>query len=109
MTKTPPDLNLFLSQVSNSHPKGGFVVRIQVQPGAKLSGAKPKGMVGEIIGVTQENPPRLKIKLSAPPVDGRANEAVVEFFSKALNLSKSRVEILNGLKSRKKDIWIKNI
>jgi len=46
----------------------------------------------------------LKIKLAAPPVDGEANRELVSFLAKSLKLSKSGVEITNGLISKKKTI-----
>lgn len=63
----------------------------------------PKAHKSEIIG---EHNGALKIKIKAPPVDGKANEAIVEFFSKLLKLSKNSIEILKGDKSKTKKILI---
>jgi hypothetical protein len=48
----------------------------------------------------------LKIRLTAPPVDGAANEALVKFLSETLSLSKSSVEIVSGHTSREKRVKI---
>jgi len=44
----------------------------------------------------------LKIRLTAPPVDGAANEALVKFLSETLCISKSSVEIVTGHTAREK-------
>jgi len=48
----------------------------------------------------------LKIRLTAPPVDGAANEALVKFLSDTLSVSRSQVEIVTGLTGRQKIIRI---
>ena len=48
----------------------------------------------------------LKIRLTAPPVDGAANEALVKFLARSLGVSKSQVEIVSGHTSRHKVIRI---
>jgi uncharacterized protein (TIGR00251 family) len=48
----------------------------------------------------------LKIRLTAPPVDGAANEALVKFLSETLSISKSSVEIVSGHTSREKRVKI---
>jgi len=52
---------------------------------------------------------RLKVSITAPPVDGAANKAVIQLFSKALGCSKSSIEITHGKSSRKKRIQIQGI
>ncbi len=49
---------------------------------------------------------KLKIRLTAPPVDGAANEALVKFLSGQLNVSRSQVEIVAGHTGREKIIKI---
>jgi uncharacterized protein (TIGR00251 family) len=51
----------------------------------------------------------LKIKITALPVDGAANEACLKLLAKALKLKKSQMEILAGAKSRKKIVLVKDI
>lgn len=51
----------------------------------------------------------LKVKITAPPVEGAANRAVVEFLSTLLKLPKSRLHIVAGEKSRDKILFIDRI
>ena len=51
----------------------------------------------------------LKIRLTAPPVDGAANEALIKFLSGELGVAKSSVEIVSGQTSRDKIIRIDGI
>ncbi len=48
----------------------------------------------------------LKLKVQAPPVDDAANEAVVRFFSRLLDIPKARLSIVSGAKSRDKILRI---
>ena len=48
----------------------------------------------------------LKIRLTAPPVDGAANEALIKYLSDVLSVSKSQVEIVSGHTGRQKIIRI---
>jgi uncharacterized protein (TIGR00251 family) len=48
----------------------------------------------------------LKIRLTAPPVDGAANEALIAYLSKVLVVSKSSIEIVSGHTAREKRIKI---
>jgi len=47
----------------------------------------------------------LKIKIAAPPEDGRANEELCRFLGKALGIPKSSVEIRSGTSSRRKIVF----
>jgi len=51
----------------------------------------------------------LKLALTAPPVDGKANEACIEFFAKLLNLPRSSVTIAAGHTSRNKVIRVSGL
>ncbi len=74
----------------------GLILFLQVQPNAKKN---------SIEGITPEG--YLKIKVNAPAQKGKANKELVHFFSKTLGLAKSRIEILSGEFSRKKQLLIK--
>lgn len=52
---------------------------------------------------------RLKIRISAPPVEGRANKELIKFLSKSFGISKSKIKIIRGDQSRKKDLELKGI
>jgi len=47
-----------------------------------------------------------KVKLTAPPVEGRANKALIAFLAKRLGLAKGSVEIVSGKRSRLKSLRI---
>ncbi len=59
--------------------------------------------------VTGEVGDALKLSLTAPPADGRANEACIEFFAKLLKLPRSSVTIASGHSSRQKVIRISGL
>jgi uncharacterized protein len=59
--------------------------------------------------LTEEGEGRFKAHLTAPPVDGRANEALIELLSEHFGVRKSSVEIIKGLKTRRKTISINGI
>ncbi|WP_461834263.1 DUF167 domain-containing protein [Desulfothermus sp.] len=74
----------------NKIDKTTFKLAIWVQPGAKKN---------SIEGVYQNC---LKVKISAPPVDNKANKEVINFFSKIFKTKKSQIQIVSGQKNRKK-------
>jgi uncharacterized protein (TIGR00251 family) len=51
----------------------------------------------------------LKVRLTAPPVDDRANEALRELLAEALNVPVSAVKIVSGAKSRMKRVAIAGV
>jgi uncharacterized protein (TIGR00251 family) len=67
---------------------------------------QPRAKRDEIVGWHGE---RLKIRLTAPPVEGAANEALVNFIAKALGLRRSQVTITHGLTSREKTVAIDGV
>lgn len=76
---------------------GAVTLRIRVQPRARRT---------EIIG---EHAGALKLKIAAPPVDGKANEECRRFLSKLLKVSAGSVEIIAGESSRDKVVRIHNV
>ena len=59
--------------------------------------------------VTGELGDALKISLTTPPVEGRANDACVEFFANLLKVPRSSVTIASGLSSRNKVIRVARV
>jgi len=51
----------------------------------------------------------LKVYLNAPAADGKANKALLAFLAKYFKVSKGKIEIIKGLKSRNKTIMIEGI
>jgi uncharacterized protein (TIGR00251 family) len=59
--------------------------------------------------ITGEVGDALKLSLTAPPIDGRANEACIEFFAKVLKVPRSSVTIASGQSSRTKVIRVSGL
>ncbi len=78
--------------------KGNDVLlSIRVSPNAKRSG---------IEGIWQEK--MLKIALRAPAVEGKANEALIDFLADTFNIKKRAIVIVRGQTSREKTILLQN-
>lgn len=74
----------------------GVVFKVYVQP--KASTNQIMGMHGDA----------LKIRLTAPPVDGAANKMCLKYLSKCLSVPRSRLEVISGKTSRTKFVLLKN-
>jgi uncharacterized protein (TIGR00251 family) len=72
----------------------GLSFKVHVQPGASRN---------QILGLHGD---ALKLKLTAPPVEGKANKACVEILSEALGVPKNSIKIVSGHSSRHKNIRI---
>lgn len=64
---------------------------------------QPKSSKNEIVGPYRDG---IKIKLTAPPLEGKANEALIRFLAKELGISPSCIEIIKGHHSREKTLKI---
>ncbi len=67
---------------------------------------QPRASRTKIVG---EHDGRLKVALAAPPVDGEANAALVEFISGALGVRKADVTLLDGETSRRKRLAVRAV
>ena len=76
---------------------GGVTFAVKVHPRAKKS-----AITGEAGGA-------LKVSVTAPPVEGRANDACIEFFAKLLKVARSSVTIASGQSSRNKVIRVADL
>jgi uncharacterized protein (TIGR00251 family) len=74
---------------------GDFLIDVLVQPRA----SRPR------IGPVRQD--RLVVAVSAPPVDGAANRAVVELVAGALDVARSQVEVVRGDSSRRKTLRVR--
>jgi len=80
---------------------GGVALAVRAQPGAKRTA---------IIGVYGEgDAAQLKIAVQAPPVEGRANEALITFLAETFAVPKRSVELMSGELSRSKVFLIRGI
>jgi hypothetical protein len=75
----------------------GVCLEVQVQPRSSRN---------QIVG---EQDGRLKIKLTAPPVEGEANQALIDYLARMLQVPKKNVKLLKGESARHKLIEISGI
>ncbi len=74
--------------------KDGLVVTLKISPNASKN---------EII----KNEEGIKVKITAQPVDGRANKALTEYLAKQLKIPKTSIEIIRGETSKEKTLLLK--
>jgi hypothetical protein len=86
-----------MSDWSISEANGGVTFAVRVVPRSSRN---------QIVGVEGE---ALKIKLTAPPVEGAANAALVEFIAKWLGVRRSAVSIVSRDKGRNKLVRVKGV
>jgi uncharacterized protein (TIGR00251 family) len=75
----------------------GLILPVRAQPGARRQ------------GVQGEQGSALKVAVTAPPRDGRANQALLEVLRAALGLKRAQVELLGGQTSREKRFLIRGV
>ena len=81
-----------------SDGKHGSALPVRVTPRARRN---------EVVDILSDN--TIKIRLTAPPVEGKANEALIKFLSDLLEVPKSRIEIVAGATGRDKLVSIINM
>jgi uncharacterized protein len=86
-----------MSRARNKGDSGSVALSVRIQPRASKN---------EMVTMASGG---LKIRLTAPPVDGAANEALVKFLADTLSIPKSHVEIVSGHTSREKIVRISGI
>jgi uncharacterized protein (TIGR00251 family) len=82
-----------MSAFLKEHATGTYIA-VKVQPRAS------KNEIGPTLG------DELKIKVTAPPVDAAANEALIELLADTLECSKGKVQLTKGSTSRHKTIFV---
>jgi uncharacterized protein (TIGR00251 family) len=87
--------------ISLKESPSGVSFAVRVQPRASRTA------ISGVLGVGDNA--ALKISLTAPPVEGQANEALVRFFAELLNIPRSSVEIISGSQSRSKVVRIREV
>ena len=79
----------------------GVTLAVRAQPGAKKA---------EIVGVYGDGATaQLKIAVQAPPIEGRANSAIIAFLAETFGLAKSKIEIVSGELSRSKVFLLREV
>ena len=76
------------------HQQDTVIINVYLQPSAKYT---------EMVGFYGD---ALKIRLSSPPIDGRANDALLNFVAKLFDVPRRQVALIRGGKSRHKKIAI---
>lgn len=79
--------------------KGAQHCRLMIKATPNASRSEVVGWVGEA----------LKIRLKAPPVDGKANAELIRFLAKALGLPKTSIAIVAGTNSRQKQVILEGV
>lgn len=74
-----------------------IIIKVKIIPGSSKN---------KIVGMYNN---ALKIAVTAPPVEGKANKKCISYLSKHFDIAKSKIEILSGKNSRNKLIKIYNI
>jgi hypothetical protein len=80
--------------------EGGVRLAVRVTPGADRD--RIEGMEADAAGRQW-----LRVRLAAPPVDGKANQALVKFLAKRWRMPKSALEIASGATARNKILTIR--
>ncbi len=79
-------------------PRGeNILISVRVQPGASKN---------SVTGIKEDS---LNIKLCSPPVDGKANDSLISFVAKRLDVSRSSIQIIQGIKNRKKLLEVSGV
>jgi uncharacterized protein (TIGR00251 family) len=81
----------------NKKAENGIKVRIKVEPRSSKSG---------IVGPYGD---ALKVKLTAPPVEGKANKELIEVLAKGFGITKKDVEICSGQSSKNKVVRLNGV
>jgi hypothetical protein len=71
-----------------------FILKVYLQP---------KSSKNELVGPYRDG---IKVKITASPIEGKANEALIRFLAKELGVSPSCIEIIRGQHSREKKLKI---
>jgi uncharacterized protein (TIGR00251 family) len=79
----------------------GVTLAVRAQPGAKKTAIT--GVYGE--GANAQ----LKVAVQAPPLEGRANQALIAFLAESFNLPKNAVELVTGELSRSKIFLLRGV
>ena len=80
-----------------SAAENGVYISLHIQPGAK------REAVAGLFGTS------LKIALNAPPVDGKANAALLRFLAGKLGIPKRQIELCSGASSRDKRVFVSGL
>jgi len=86
-----------MMDIPGSKTRDGIIIEVKVAPRSSKAG---------IVGLMDN---MLKVKLTAPPVDGAANDQLIELLAEKYGVSKSNITILRGATSRRKTVKIMGV
>ncbi len=66
----------------------------------------PRASKNQIVGIQGD---ALKIRLNAPPVEGKANDALIQFLAEWLGVARAQIEIIAGHTARRKIVRVRGI
>jgi len=66
----------------------------------------PRANKNQIVGIEGD---ALKIRLKAPPVEGKANDALIQFLAEVLGVARAQIEIVAGHTARRKTVRVRGI
>ncbi len=74
--------------------ENGVILKVKVTPGSSRN---------SLAQITED---RLAVKLTSPPVEGKANKQLIKFLGKKLGVSPSSISIVRGITSREKVLFV---
>jgi len=83
-----------------------FTIRDTAQGAQFALRVQPRSSRNAIVGVIGD---AIKLAITAPPVDGKANQAVIDFLAKLFSVPKSSITILSGETGRNKLIAVRSL
>jgi uncharacterized protein (TIGR00251 family) len=86
-----------IMEIPYKKTKKGIEIEVRVEPRSSKKGVS--GLLGNVV----------KVKLTAPPVDGAANEQLIEVISEATGLKKSAIRIIRGTSAKRKTLEIRGV
>jgi uncharacterized protein (TIGR00251 family) len=87
-----------VKEIPFKRTKNGITIEVKVEPRSSQKG---------IAGVMENNV--LKVKLTSPPVEGAANEQLIELLAEELKVKKSQIKVIRGQSSKRKVVEISGI
>ncbi|MHB1390497.1 MAG: DUF167 domain-containing protein [Thermoleophilia bacterium] len=96
MWRSTPTKTSSSGRVLSALPEGSLL-KVRVVPGARKS-----QLAGESAG-------RLRVRLMAPPVEGKANRELMRFLAAILGVRKNRVSLVSGERSREKTVLLAGV
>ena len=95
MKKKSPRLQI--SKIPHRRSGEGIVIQVKVEPRASRT---------EITGLHGD---ALKIRLTSPPVEGKANRQLIEVLAREFGLKKGQIEVIGGSTSKMKTVLLRDL